>query len=55
MYKRAQAILEKDVGQEHPKVATMLNKRALMLESQVRADREGEFSGQRKGTLSANV
>ena len=37
LYERSQAIREKALGPEHPAVATVLNNRASLLESQVRA------------------
>ena len=38
LYKRLQAIREKALGPEHPAVAAVLNNRAGLLESQVRAE-----------------
>lgn len=40
LYERSQAIREKILGPEHPDVATSLNNRAILLQRQVRAERE---------------
>lgn len=39
LYERSLAIREKALGPDHPAVATALNNRALLLNSQVRATR----------------
>lgn len=40
LYERLQAIREKSLGQEHPEVATLIDKRAGLLMSQVGVCRE---------------
>lgn len=42
LFERSQAIREKVLGPEHPEVATALNNRANLLETQVRAMRNNQ-------------